>query len=54
MTPSSALQGDEEAMAEGGGVATGAEGEKDYDKYGVELDKWRDPTPLHYRGSLYE
>ena len=52
VTPSSALEGDGEPMAEGGGVATGAEGEKDYDKYGVELDKWRDPTPLHYRDDI--
>jgi len=30
----------------------GAEGEKDYDKYGVELDKYKDPTPLHYRDDV--
>ena len=41
-----------EAEAEGGGVATGAPGEKDYDKYGIELDKYRDPTPLHYRDDI--
>ena len=38
--------------AEGGGVAMGAEGAKDYDKYGVELDKYKDPTPLHYRDDI--
>jgi len=38
--------------AAGGGVAMGAEGEKDYDKYGVELDKYKDPTPLHYRDDV--
>jgi hypothetical protein len=41
-----------EAEEEGGGVATGAPGEKDYDKYGVELDKYKDPVPLHYRDDV--
>ena len=45
-------EGGGSATAEGGGVMTGAPGEKDYDKYGVELDKFKDPTPLHYRDDI--
>ena len=52
VSPSGSEHDSGEAHAEGGGVAMGAPGEKDFDKYGVELDKFKDPKPLHYRDDI--